>query len=121
MSFPSAKEDCIYENMSVTQMGTDELNIKVRKMMLSYRKEGYPEHYGSIDGRVMVRNHKDSELCRIMEEWWEEVKGSFIFIDNVFNYIAWKNKFPFSICNLFVYENPYFKVSDIDLDTHEEL
>lgn len=121
LSFPSAKEDCIYENMSVTQMGTDELNIKVRKMMLSYRKEGYPEHYGSIDGRVMVRNHKDSELCRIMEEWWEEVKGSFIFIDNVFNYIAWKNKFPFSICNLFVYENPYFKVSDIDLDTHEEL
>ena len=49
------------------------------------------------------------------------MKGSFIFIDNVFNYIAWKNKFPFSICNLFVYENPYFKVSDIDLDTHEEL
>lgn len=121
LSFPSAKEDCIYENMSVTQMGTNDLNIKVRKMMLFYRKKGYPEHYGSIDGRVMVRNHKDPKLCRIMAEWWEEVKNSFILIENVFNYIAWKNEFPFSVCNLFVYENPYFKVTGIDLDTHEEL
>ena len=121
LGFPSAKEDCIYDDMSVTQMATDDLNINVRKMILKYRKEGYPEHNGLIDDRVMVRNHRDEELCRIMEEWWKEIQSSYLRIGNVFNYIAWKNKFPFSICNLFIYENPYFKVSDIDLDTNEVL
>lgn len=121
LSFPSAKEDCIYEDMSITQMATDELNIMIRKMMLQYRKEGYPEHNGLVDGRVIVRNHKDKELCKIMEEWWKEVEKGRLFIGNVFNYMAWKYKFPFSICNLFIYENPYFNVNGIDLDTNEEL
>ena len=121
LSFPSAMEDCIYEDMSITQMSTDDLNIMIRKMMLQYRKEGYPEHNGLIDGRVIVRNHKDEELCRIMEEWWKEVEKGRLFIGNVFNYMSWKYKFPFSICNLFIYENPYFRVNDIDLDTKEEI
>lgn len=121
LSFPSPMEDCIYEDMSITQMSTDDLNIMIRKMMLQYRKEGYPEHNGLIDGRVIVRNHKDEELCRIMEEWWKEVEKGRLFIGNVFNYMSWKYKFPFSICNLFIYENPYFRVNDIDLDTNEEL
>ncbi len=121
LSFPSVTADCIYEDMSVTQMATDDLNIMIRKMMLQYRKKGYPEHNGLIDGRVIVRNHKDKELCRIMEEWWREVEKSRLFIGNVFNYMSWKYEFPFSVCNLFIYENPYFRVNDIDLDTNEEL
>lgn len=121
LSFPSPMEDCIYEDMSITQMSTDDLNIMIRKMMLQYQKEGYPEHNGLIDGRIIVRNHKDEELCQIMEKWWEEVEKGRLFIGNVFNYMSWKHQFPFAICNLFIYENPYFRVNDIDLDTNEEI
>ena len=121
LSFPSPMEDCIYEDMSIMQMATDDLNIMIRKMMMQYRKEGYPEHNGLIDGRVIVRDHRNEELRAIMEKWWKEVEKGRLFIGNVFNYMSWKYHFPFSICNLFIYENPYFRVNGIDLDTHEEI
>lgn len=121
LTFLNAEKDCIYEDMSVTQMGTDELNIKIRKMMLQYRKEGYPEHNGLIDGRVIMRNHRDEELGKVMEKWWMEIQSGYIYTGNIFNYVAWKYQYPFAVCNLFIYHNLYFKVSDIDLDTHEEL
>ena len=89
--------------------------------MVRYKKEGYPKHNGLIDGRIMVRSHNDETLCKIMEEWWQQIPRGYSFMENVFNYLAWKNQFPFSICNQFIYENPYFKVSGIDLDTREEL
>ena len=120
LTFPNPEEDCIYDDMSATQMGTDEINIMIRKTMLRYHKEGYPEHNGLIDGRVIMRNHKDEELGRVMEAWWDEIRNGYVNMENIFNYIAWKHQYPFSICNLFMYHNLYFKVSDIDLDTHEE-
>lgn len=121
LTFLNAEKDCMYEDMSVTQMGTDELNIQIRKAMLRYRKEGYPEHNGLIDGRVIMRNHRDEELGKVMEKWWEEIRSGNIYAANIFNYVAWKQKYPFSVCNLFIYHNMYFKVSEIDLDTHDEL
>lgn len=120
LTFPNPEEDCIYDDMSATQMGTDEMNIKIRKTMLRYRKEGYPEHNGLIDGRVIMRSHRDEELGKVMEAWWNEIQMGYVNMENIFNYIAWKYQYPFSICNLFMYHNLYFKVSDIDLDTHEE-
>lgn len=121
LTFPNAEKDCMYEDMSVTQMGTDEINISIRKAMLRYRKEGYPEHNGLIDGRVIMRNHRDEELGRIMEKWWEEIQRGRMYAGSILNYMAWKYQYPFAVCNLFIYHNQYFKVSDIDLDTHDEL
>ena len=119
ISFSNSKDDCIYEDLSVTHMQTDDLNIRVRKRMLQYQKEGYPEHNGLIDSRVMVRNHRDEKLHEVMKEWWEEIQNCDSFMGNMFNYVAWKHQFPFSICDLFVYENPYFVNAEIDLDTNE--
>ena len=121
LSFPSAREDCIYEDMSMAHMATDNININIRKAMMKYRKEGYPEHNGLIDGRVMARCHRDEVLCQMMEEWWKQLRHGYSLKENIFNYLAWKYKFAFSICNLFVYENPYFRIAGIDLDTREEL
>lgn len=121
LTFSNAEKDCMYEDMSVTQMGADELNIKIRKAMLRYRKEGYPEHNGLIDGRVIMRNHQDKELGKVMEKWWEEVQKGGMYTGSILNYVAWKHQYPFAVCNLFIYHNLYFKISEIDLDTHDEL
>ena len=120
LGFSNTKEDCIYEDMSVAHVRMDDLNIDIRKKLVRYEKEGYPANNGLIDGRVMVRDHRDKNMCRVMEEWWREIQDCYSFMGSVFNYIAWKNKFPFSICNLFIYTNPYFRNSKIDLETNEE-
>lgn len=121
LAFSSAKDGCLYEDMSITNMSTDDLNVKVRKNMKRYQKEGYPKNNGLIDMRVMARSHRDEAVCRMMEAWWQEIEQEAACIENIFNYIAWKYQFPFSVCDLFVYENPYFRISDIDLDTNDML
>ena len=111
LGFSNTKEDCIYEDMSVAHVRMDDLNIDIRKKLVRYEKEGYPAHNGLIDGRVMVRDHRDKNMCRVMEEWWREIQDCYSFMGSVFNYIA---------CNLFIYTNPYFRNSKIDLETNEE-
>ena len=107
----------MYQDMSYTDMGADDRNIEIRKKIHNYKKEGYPENNGLIDSKIMVRNHKDLQMCKVMEEWWdytkkEEEKNG--IQTTYFNYVAWKNNYPFSICDLFVYYNPYFVNMDVD-------
>lgn len=119
ITFSNSKDDCIYEDISVAHMQLDDMNITIRKKMFQYEKEGYPKHYGLIDSRVLVRNHHDEKLCSVMKEWWEGVQNCYSFMANMFNYVAWKQQFPFSLCDLFIYNNPYFVNAEIDLDTNE--
>lgn len=120
LGFPRSEEDCIYQDMSPTQMGSDDNNICIRKKILQFQKEGYPEHNGLIDFRVMARQHGDVHLQRVLDQWWEETKVNWGLERNLFNYVAWKHSFPFSICDLFIYSNLYFVNKDIDLDLREE-
>lgn len=120
LGFARSGEDCIYEDISCTQMGTDDLNIYIRKKIMNYQKEGYPEHHGLIDNSVMARSHRDVKLQEVMQQWWKEVEVDTGMEASLFNYVAWKNEFPFSICDLFVYNNLYFVNKQIDLDMKEE-
>lgn len=120
LSFPQVVEDCIYQSMSITHMLKDDFNIAIRKRVNQYQKEGYPEHNGLIDDRVMVRSHRDDRLCKVMEAWWDEICEGKLLGANLFNYIAWKQQYPFSICDLFIYENIYFNNSEIDLETNDD-
>lgn len=120
LGFSRSGEDCIYEDISCTQMGMDDMNIYIRKKILRYQKEGYPEHNGLIDYRVMARNHRDFRLHKVMELWWEETQENIGLEENLFNYVAWKSDFPFSVCGLYIYDNPYFVNRKIDLDMKEE-
>ncbi len=120
LCFPDAKEDCIYEDMSVVHMRTDHLNIAIRKKLLQFQKEGYPEHNGLIDNRVIIRDHRSRQMRETMEAWWREIYDGHSIAKNIFNYVAWKQQFPFSLCDLFIYENPYFKNGQIDLNTNED-
>ncbi len=121
LCFMNEAEDCIYENVSELNMKTDDLNIAVRKKLFRYEKEGYPKNYGLIENRVMVRDHRDPEMCKVMELWWEEIADCYSFMGNMFNYIAWKHRFPFSVCGLSLYSNPYFQYANLDLDISENL
>lgn len=120
LGFPKSTSDCIYEDIDSFGMTSDDINVSIRKRMYHYEKEGYPVHNGLIDSRVMIRNHRDTEMMAIMEEWWEEVEKCVEGGDNCFNYVAWKNNYSFAICNLFIYYNPYFKNKSVDLDIESE-
>lgn len=119
LGFAKTELDCIYQ-INCTGMTNDDVNIAIRKRILHYRKEGFPENYGLLDQGVIIRNHHDEELAKVLHEWWEELKEYKGLKENCFNYIAWKNNYSFSLCDLFRYYNPYFKNVEVELDIEEE-
>lgn len=124
LGFAQSSAECMYRDLAYTNMGTDDQNIETRKKIYRYKEEGYPENNGLIDSKIMVRNHRDPQMCKVMEEWWDytrkgEENGE--ITTTYFNYVAWKNNYPFSICDLFIYYNPYFVNMDVDLETYEEI
>lgn len=119
IGFPSYYRDDIYTAMQ-TSIRDDDGNINMRKKKLQYKKEGYPEHNGIIENDIMVRNHRDEKMIRVMETWWNEAKECPHMRELGFNYAAWKNDFDFAICDLFVECNSYVKNMQIDLEIYEE-
>lgn len=120
LGFPNSTKECLYKDISIPHMAMDDMNIALRRKIHQYKESGYPENNGLIDSRVMIRNHRDEELQKVMQCWWEEVKDFAIVGENCFTYAAWKNQFAYSICDLFLLSNPYFRNMDIELDTNEE-
>lgn len=69
-------------------------NPKVMENHINFlREEEYPENNGLIKGTVLVRKHNDSEVVKVMEDWWIMVKNYSKRDQLSFNYVAWKNNF----------------------------
>lgn len=115
LSFTSYGSDDMYDIYN-TSLAEDDDNIAYRLKMHQSRKEGYPEHYGLISSRLMIRNHRDEQLRAVMEEWWKEAAECRSMREFAFNYAAWKKDFKFAVSDLFVENNPYIKSTALDLE-----
>lgn len=78
------------------------------KQMNRYISEGYPKQNGLATNPIIVRNHKDSDVIKTMEDWWLEIKHNSKRDQLSFNYIAWKNNFNFVYLQGDSRKNEYF-------------
>jgi len=115
--------DCIYDEAEtilnfgkINSERTPERGIKNWKdnpklivdQMNRYISEGYPKNNGLATNPIIVRNHKDSDIIKTMEDWWSEIKHNSKRDQLSFNYIAWKNKFNFVYLQGDSRKNEYF-------------
>jgi len=107
LCFPHFVRDCVYlEGESCVEYKKDK-ELVIRDQLEQYNKEGYPVHNGLVDTACIVRSHNNSQLCKVMDDWWNEVKTKSKRDQLSFGYSCWKNNFNYDICNLFVYNNEY--------------
>ena len=78
------------------------------KQMNRYISEGYPKQNGLATNPIIVRNHKDSDVIKTMEDWWSEIKHNSKRDQLSFNYIAWKTKFNYVYLEGDSRDNEYF-------------
>lgn len=117
------KRNCIYdEAQAILNFGkinserTPERGIKNWKdnpklivdQMNRYISEGYPKNNGLATNPIIVRNHNDSDVIAVMEDWWSEIKYNSKRDQLSFNYIAWKNQFNFVYLQGDSRNNEYF-------------
>ena len=43
-----------------------------KRQIAAYKREGFPRHYGLYENSILIRKHKDEEVRRLMEAWWDE-------------------------------------------------
>ena len=102
------RRDCIFEEAEVCIEENKDDPDMITKQMDFYRKEGYPENNGLVTCSVILRRNSP-EVNKNDEDWWEQI-GKYSRRDQLsFNYVAYQNRFPYSIIKGHVYKNPYFK------------
>ena len=117
------KRNCIYdEAQAILNFGkinserTPERGIKNWKdnpklivdQMNRYISERYPKNNGLATNPIIVRNHNDSDVIAVMEDWWSEIKYNSKRDQLSFNYIVWKKQFNFVYLQGDSRNNEYF-------------
>ncbi|RAP54353.1 MAG: hypothetical protein BZ137_02655, partial [Methanosphaera sp. rholeuAM130] len=107
------ERDCLYQEAKVCISSAKDTDIEViNAQMDRYKLEGYPEHNGLISSGVLFRNHNDSEVVDLMEDWFDELLNGSYRDQLSFNYVCWKNNFAYDCADIFIIKNSYMQLHD---------
>ncbi|MDR2011207.1 MAG: DUF616 domain-containing protein [Bacteroidales bacterium] len=65
------ERDCIYDEITECFKCSKDNVLLLYKQYKFLRKEGYPAHYGLFENNIIYRQHNDSLVVKISEEWWK--------------------------------------------------
>lgn len=90
-TFANPIHDCIYtEGRYMAFQGRVPKDM-VNEQLESYRKAGYPEHFGMREFSIIYRDHSCKECFDMMKEWWEHVNKYTMRDQLSLPFILWKN------------------------------
>ena len=116
LTLKHAERDCIYSEALIA-MASKKADYKVTMdQMFSYAKEGYPANNNLTENRILIRNHNDVHVIRLMEMWWNELNARTQRDQLSLCYVVWKLKFKID----FISENPRFKNDYFKWYPHKE-
>jgi len=94
--------DCIYKEYdAIMRLGKQNGgNYKDNPALMynqvkRYLDEGYPHNNRLATNPIIFRHHHDSQVIKVMEDWWTEIKYGSRRDQLSFDYVAWKNKFEY--------------------------
>jgi hypothetical protein len=89
LAFRHPKRRCTYdEGRAVLALGKEAREV-VERQLGRYRAEGYPSGRGMIESNVLLRDHRDPDVRRLMERWWWEIEHGSARDQLSFDYSAW--------------------------------
>lgn len=83
--------NCIYKELNCIKhlpLGLD-INI-IEKQYKIMKDAGFPENYGLFENNIIYRKHLNSEIIKMMEEWWNLVLNYCQRDQTSLVYIFWK-------------------------------
>lgn len=81
---------------------------KLEKQIEKYAAEGYTGKGYMIETGCLVRDHNDTALMKVMDDWWNELCSYSHNRDQMsFDYVFWKNNYSYDLCDLPIYNNPW--------------
>lgn len=106
--------DCIYDEAAACRALHKGNYNKIIEQLNKYEKEGFPHHYGMVEGNVIVTDLHSHKSYELLSELWNEVINSNSGRDQIaWPYIFWKNKIQIKeVCTLGMnaYKNPKIRI-----------
>ena len=89
---PHFERDCIYqEAKACVDFQKDNPEI-ILKQVDFLKKEKYPKNNDLFENNLIFREHNDSKIIKVMDDWWWMI-NNFSRRDQLgLNYVLWKNK-----------------------------
>tara|TARA_R100000995_G_scaffold35157_1_gene15982 strand:- start:1417 stop:2163 length:747 start_codon:yes stop_codon:yes gene_type:complete len=92
----------------------------IKKQCIKYQNEGFPAEIGLLSAMVLVRRHNESDVIKVGEMWWEEMKYHSHLDQMSFNYVAWKQNFKFNWIKEDVRNCTHFKNMGVHKDQRKK-
>lgn len=108
--FNHYSRDCCYEEGEACIRQKKEVPDVVYLQLETYKKAGYPQHNGLIESGIIVREHNNPLVKKVMQTWWEEVYNKSQRDQLSFNYACWKHGFMYDCSDLLIYDEQYVKL-----------
>jgi hypothetical protein len=84
------ERDCVYDELKVCiQLQLDDPKTMQDQINI-YKKEKYPAHNGLYANSILLRNHNNKIVIKIMNEWWDWVNNHSRRDQLSLPYVLWK-------------------------------
>jgi hypothetical protein len=103
--------NCLYKEAEICiKMKKADTEI-VKRQMKKYQNENFPKEFGLTENNIIFRKHNDTEVIKLMEDWWNEFYNHSKRDQLSFSYVVWKNNFDYLKLDINARnENDYFKI-----------
>ncbi|WP_022777569.1 glycosyltransferase domain-containing protein [Butyrivibrio sp. AE3009] len=109
LCIPNYKNSSVYEEAEACILLNKDNAKLIKSQMNRYKEEQYINDSRMIDSCVLVRDHHDTDLRKVMETWWNEILHNSFRDQLSFGYSCWKNDFVYDTAPLLSYKNDFFK------------
>ena len=102
------ERDCIFDEAESSIQFERYSNFTINKQVKGYADMGMPKHYGLPVLGAIFREHNNSEIIELMNEWWDEIIH-FTNQDQLsLTYLMWKHEFHPSVAPIYYWINEYW-------------
>ncbi len=108
------ERDCIYDEVAESKLMQRYPKFVMDEQIKAYQLDGMPRHYGMMASGFIFRQHNDSEIISLMEQWWNEIIKYSSQDQLSLAYLLWRNDFHPSVSNVFCWMNEYWKIAKKD-------
>ncbi|MTF38975.1 glycosyltransferase domain-containing protein [Cyanobacterium aponinum] len=97
--------NCTYEEGEIIIMAEYDDEIRVREQLDFYQTQGFPHNQGLIAGTMLLRNHHNSKVIELQEEWFNHVLRYSKRDQLSYPFVAWQKNFNCSYFDRSLTEN----------------
>lgn len=109
LCFPHFSRECVYEEAAACIFSHKGKKEDIIRQIVNYYQQGFAFNSGLYETGVLIREHNNPIIAKAMENWWGEIM-KFSARDQIsFPFICWKNNILPDICDLFIYNNQWFR------------